>query len=116
VVPAFLIALNSMLDTRYRDETALRLVTSKNILAALIVIIGVMINETMVATAQEKQMNTSKATNIDKQKIIVTWLETNATKTSSDTPVISINSKDFWKMFEPLVIQLTINGSTSSLE
>ena len=48
-------------------------------------------------------------TNSDKQKIIVTWLETNDTKTS-DTPVISVSSEDFWNIFEPL-LKLSVNGS-----
>lgn len=48
-------------------------------------------------------------TNSDKQKIIVTWLETNDKKTS-DTPVISVSSEDFWNIFEPL-LKLSVNGS-----
>ena len=59
-------------------------------------------------------MNASNSTYLDKQKIIVTWLETNDTKTS-DTPVISVSDEDFWMVFEPLLEQ-SINGSTSSLE
>ena len=102
------------MDTRYRDESALRLVINKNILAVLIVMFGVMINETIVVTAQEKQMNTSNSTYLDKPNIIVTWIETNDTKTS-DTPVISVSYEDFWMVFEPLLKQ-SINGSTSSLE
>jgi hypothetical protein len=75
-MPTFLIALNSMWYTRYRDESELGLVISKNILAALIVIIGIMINENIVATAQEKQMDTSNFTDLNKPNIVVTWLET----------------------------------------
>jgi hypothetical protein len=115
VVPTFLIALNSMLDTRYRDESALRLVINKSFLAALIVMIVVMINETIIATAQEKQMNASNSTNLEKPNIVVTWIiKTNDTKTS-DAPVVSVSSEDFWMIFEPLLKQ-SINDSTSSLE
>ena len=64
--------------------------------------IGFAVNENIVVTAQ------SNSTNSDKQKIIVTWLESNDTKTS-DTPVISISGEDFWKTFEPLFKQ-SING------
>lgn len=52
-------------------------------------------------------------TNSDKQKIIVTWLETNDTKTS-DTPVISVSSEDFWNIFEPL-LKLSVNGSSNQV-
>jgi len=62
------------------------------------------------ATVQES-IGQNNSTSRDKQKIIVTWLETNDTKTSSDTPVISINNEDFWKIFEPLVNQ-SMNGSS----
>ena len=68
--------------------------------------IGFAVNENIVVTAQ------SNSTNSDKQKIIVTWLETNDTKTS-DTPAISISDEDFWKTFNPLLEQ-SINGSTDS--
>jgi hypothetical protein len=113
-MPILLIALNNMLDTRYRDEFALRLVITKSILAALMVIIGVMINETLVVTAQEKQVNASNSTNLEKPNLIVTWIETNDTKTS-DSHVISVSGEDFWKVFEPLLKQST-NGSISSSE
>jgi hypothetical protein len=103
-----------MLDTRYRDESVLRLVVNKSFLAALIVMIIVMINETIIATAQEKQMNASNSTNLEKPNIVVTWLETNDTKTS-EVPVISVSGEDFWVVFEPLLKQ-SINDSTSSLE
>jgi hypothetical protein len=73
------------------------------ILFVAIVIFGfAVVNETLVVVAQSNS-------NSDKQKIIVTWLETNDTKTSSDTPVISISGEDFWKTFEPLLKQ-SING------
>ena len=103
-----------MLDTRYRDESVLRLVVNKSFLAALMVMIIVMINETIIATAQEKQMNASNSTNLEKPNIVVTWLETNDTKTS-EVPVISVSGEDFWVVFEPLLKQ-SINDSTSSLE
>jgi hypothetical protein len=75
------------------------------IIFIVVAIIGfAVVNENIVVTAQ------SNSTNSDKQKIIVTWLETNDTKTRSDTPVsISINSEDFWKIFESLVKQ-SMNG------
>ena len=50
------------------------------ILIAVAIIGFVVVNENIVVTAQ------SNSTNSDKQKIIVTWLETNDTKTG-DTPV-----------------------------
>ena len=61
--------------------------------------IGFAVNENIVVTAQ------SNSTNSDKQKITLTWLETNKT-TISSTPMISISSKDFWKNFKPLLEQL----------
>jgi hypothetical protein len=74
----------------------------------VITMIGFAVNENIVVTAQ------SKSTNSDKQKIIVTWLETNDTKTI-DTPMISISDEDFWMTFGPLLKQ-SINGSISSFE
>ena len=75
---------------------------SKHIIILIAVaIIGFAVNENIVVTAQ------TNSTNSDKQKIIVTWLKTNDTKT--DTPVISISDEDFWKTFEPLLKQ-SING------
>ena len=80
---------------------------SKHIIVLIaIAIIGFAVNENIVATAQ------TNSTNSDKQKIVVTWLETNDTKTS-DTPAISISDEDFWKTFNPLLEQ-SINGSTDS--
>jgi hypothetical protein len=72
------------------------------IIFIVVAIIGFAVNENIVVTAQ------SNSTNSDKQKIIVTWLETNDTKTT-DTPVISVSDEDFWKTFEPLLKQST-NG------
>ena len=69
--------------------------------------------ETMMATAQD-YINQTNSTKSDKQKIIVTWLETNDTKTS-DTPVTSVSNEHFWKILEPLLKQ-SINGSTNSSE
>ena len=71
------------------------------IVIAMIAMISVAVHETLFVTAQ------SDSTNSDKQKIIVTWLETNDTETS-DTPV-SVSGEDFWKTFEPLLKQ-SING------
>jgi TctA family transporter len=75
---------------------------SKYIVIVIMVIIGFMgISETMMATAQD-YINQTNSTKSDKQKIIVTWLELNKT---GDSPVISITSEDFWKIFEPLLKQ-----------
>jgi hypothetical protein len=63
-----------------------------------VAIIGFVVNENIVVTAQ------SNCTNSDKQKIIATLLETNDTK-MSDTPAISISDEDFWKTFSPLLEQ-----------
>jgi hypothetical protein len=68
----------------------------------------VAVNETIAVTAQ------TNSTKSDKQKIIVTWLETNDTKTI-DTLVISVSGEDFRKIFEPLLKQ-SINGSASAFE
>ena len=75
---------------------------SKHIIIFIAVaIIGFAVNENIVVTAQ------TNSTNSDKRNIIVTWLQTNDTKT--DTPVISVSDEDFWKTFEPLLEQ-SING------
>ena len=83
------------------------------IIAAIIAMVGFVINGIVSATTQESKLedsiNQTNSTQSERQKIIVTWLETNDTKTSNDTPTISINSKDFWKIFELLVRQ-SING------
>jgi hypothetical protein len=83
------------------------------IIAAIIAMVGFIINGIVSATTQESKLedniNQTNITQSERQKIIVTWLETNDTKTSNDTPTISINSKDFWKIFELLVRQ-SING------
>ena len=71
------------------------------IIFIVVAMIGFAIHETLFVTAQ------SNSTNSDKQKIIVTWLDTNDTETS-DTPV-SVSGEDFWKTFEPLLKQ-SING------
>ena len=68
------------------------------IIFVAVTIIGFVVNENIVVTAQTNSINS------DKQKIIVTWLKTNDTK-SIDTPMISVNNEDFWKMFEPLLKQ-----------
>jgi hypothetical protein len=51
------------------------------------------VGETMMVTAQD-YINQTNSTKSDKQKIIVTWLETNDTKTS-DTPVTSVSNEHF---------------------
>ena len=82
------------------------------IIAAIIAMVGFVINGIVSATTQESKsedsVNQTNSTQSERQKIIVTWLETNDTKTSNDTPTISINSKDFWKIFELLVRQSII--------
>lgn len=83
------------------------------IIAAIIATIGFVISGIANATAQEC-ISQSNSTNSDKQKIIVTWLETNDTMTS-DTPVSSVTGEDFRKIFGPLLEQ-SINGTTSSSE
>ena len=84
-------------------------------IAAIIAMVGFIINGIVSATTQESKLedniNQTNITQSERQKIIVTWLETNDTKTSNDTPTISINSKDFWKIFELLVRQ-SMNGSS----
>ena len=82
---------------------------SKHIIIFIAVaIIGFAVNENIVVTAQ------TNSTNSDKQKIIVTWLETNDTKTS-DTPMISVSGEDFWKIFEPL-LELSTNETKNKFE
>jgi Na+-translocating ferredoxin:NAD+ oxidoreductase RnfG subunit len=80
------------------------------LIVAMILAIGFVLSGVVNATVQES-IGQNNSTSRNEQKIIVTWLETNDTKTSSDTPVIRINSEDFWKIFEPLVKQF-INGSS----
>jgi hypothetical protein len=82
---------------------------SKYIIIFIVVaIIGfAVVNENIVVMAQ------SNSANPDKQKIIMTWLETNDTKT--DTPVISISDDDFWKIFE-LLLKLSTNETMNKFE
>ena len=85
---------------------------NEHILAFVVIAVAIIgfavVNETLVVTAQ------SNSTNSDKQKIIVTWLETNDTNTN-DTPVISVSEKDFWKIFEPL-LELSTNETINKFE
>jgi uncharacterized alpha/beta hydrolase family protein len=83
------------------------------IIAAIIVTIGFVISGIANATAQES-ISQSNSTNMDKQNIIVSWLETNNTKTSG-APVILVTDQDFWMVFGPLLEQ-SINTSTSPFE
>ena len=76
------------------------------IIAAIIVTIGFVISGIANATAQESFIQ-SNSTNMDKQNIIVTWLEANKTKASSVPMIMEI--------FGPLLKQ-SINGTTSSFE
>jgi hypothetical protein len=52
-----------------------------------------------VNTTAEESISQNNSTNIDKQNIIVTWLETNKTKTSS-VPMIMVSDEDFWMVFD----------------
>ena len=53
------------------------------IIAAIIAMVGFVINGIVSATTPESKSNHKISTNSDKQNTIVTWLETNKTKTSS---------------------------------
>jgi hypothetical protein len=76
---------------------------SKYAVMFTVVIIGIMgVSETITVIAQD-YINQTNSTKLDKQKIIVTWLELN--KTAGDSPIISISSEEFWKIFGPLVEQ-----------
>ena len=81
-------------------------IMNKLLIALIVVVIGFMISETIVVTAQ------SNSTKMDKQKIVV---ETNNKTKIGGVPVISVSGEDFWKIFEPLLKRST-NGSTSSSE
>ena len=74
----------------------------RHIIPIALAIIGFIVNESMVATAQDN--NPTNSTKSDKPKIIVAWLEANKTKTDT-VPVISISGEDFWKIFGPLLEQ-----------
>jgi hypothetical protein len=85
---------------------------SKYAVMFTVVIIGIMgVSETITVIAQD-YINQTNSTKLDKQKIIVTWLELN--KTAGDSPVISISSEEFWKIFGPLVEQS--GNKTANLE
>jgi uncharacterized alpha/beta hydrolase family protein len=64
------------------------------IISAIIATIGFVISGIVNATSQES-ISQNNSTNIDKQSIIVTWLETNDTKASS-APMIMVSDQDFW--------------------
>ncbi|MGH9963455.1 MAG: hypothetical protein ACRD5E_01315 [Nitrososphaeraceae archaeon] len=85
-------------------------------MSLVIVMIGFMISETAVATAEEKQMNESfsQSNFTDRKNICITWLETNKTM-PENVKVFSISDEDFWMVFEPLLEQ-SINRSTVSSE
>jgi hypothetical protein len=76
----------------------------RHIIPIALAIIGFIVNESMVATAQDN--NPTNSTKSDKPKIIVTWVEANKTKTDT-VPVISISGEDFWKISGPLLEQST---------
>jgi len=76
------------------------------LMLVVVTIIGFTVSETLFAIAQKKPMNSnvnqSNSINLDKQKMVVTQLETNKTKTA-DAPVSNISGEDFWKVFGPLL-------------
>ena len=76
----------------------------RHIIPIALAIIGFIVNESMVAIAQDN--NPTNSTKSDKPKIIVTWVEANKTKTDT-VPVISISGEDFWKISGPLLEQST---------
>ena len=96
--------------------SSLYAIINKYIMSLVIVMIGFMIGETAVATAEEKQMNESSSQSnfTDRKNIVVTWLETNKTM-PENVKVFSISDEDFWMVFEPLLEQ-SINRSTVSSE
>ena len=115
VAPVFLQQfnyLNSMLNMMLASN--LYAIINKHIIALVILMVGFMISETAVATAEEKQMDESfiQSNFTDRNNIGVTWLETNKTK-PDNAQVFSISDEDFWMVFEPLLEQ-SINGSTVS--
>jgi hypothetical protein len=117
VAPVFLQQfdyLNSMLNMMLASN--LYAIISKHIIALVILMVGFMISETAVATAEEKQMDESfsQSNFTDRNNIGVTWLETNKTK-PDNAQVFSISDEDFWMVFEPLLEQ-SINESTVSSE
>jgi len=117
VAPVFLQQfdyLNSMLNMMLASN--LYAIINKHIIALVILMVGFMISETAVATAEEKQMDESfsQSNFTDRNNIGVTWLETNKTK-PDNAQVFSISDEDFWMVFEPLLEQ-SINGSTVSSE
>ncbi|MGC2308226.1 MAG: hypothetical protein WA461_07470 [Nitrososphaeraceae archaeon] len=117
VAPVFLKQfdyLNSMLNMMLASN--LYAIINKHIIALVILMVGFMISETAVATAEEKQMDESfsQSNFTDRNNIGVTCLETNKTK-PDNAQVFSISDEDFWMVFEPLLEQ-SINGSTVSSE
>ena len=65
------------------------------------------ISETLVAIAQlngnisHNNITALNSTDSDDKNIIVTWLESNKTNTTS-APMIRVSNEDFWKIFGPL--------------
>ena len=78
-----------------------------------VAMIGFTVNEAMTVTAQD-YINQTNSTNMDKQKIVVTWLNTNDSMTG-DSHAINISSEDFWKIFGPL-LQLSTNKTIGTFE
>lgn len=97
VAPVFLQQfdyLNSMLNMMLASN--LYAIINKHIIALVILMVGFMISETAVATAEEKQMDESFSHSnfTDRNNIGVTWLETNKTK-PDNAQVFSISDEDF---------------------
>jgi hypothetical protein len=65
------------------------------------------ISETLVAIAQlngnisHNNTTALNSTDSDDKNIIVIWLESNKTNTTS-APMIRVSNEDFWKIFGPL--------------
>jgi hypothetical protein len=78
-----------------------------------VAMIGFTVNEVMTVTAQD-HINQTNSTNMDKQKIVVTWLNTNDSMTG-DSHAINVSSEDFWKIFGPL-LQLSSNKTIGTSE
>jgi hypothetical protein len=97
-----------------QNSLCMHAVMNKYTVAFIIFISGFMdVGETMTASAQD-YINQTNSTNMDKQKIVVTWLNTNDSMTG-DSHAINISSEDFWKIFGPL-LQLSSNKTIGTFE
>jgi len=77
------------------------------IILVIVVTVGFIISETLVAIAQpsgnSSHNNTTalNSTDSDGKNIVVTWLQSNKTNIISG-PMIRVSNEDFWKIFGPL--------------